>query len=427
MFELKRKIDGLIWKITPPRKKLDVVDAKKGIETEFATTPFDLVCPYVDGDKVYTSYCRSTGSDISFWDFALKFQIEHGLNDSIIYIESQGFRDEFGDQFLLVALERGEVVVDTICGIDDIFSEIVSFIPNVDDFTFKLSGVDISFPEQIGFELADNKVIEVNKPLTEVYLPKDDCLFVSRENFDDRLKPKGIYLRWVLPIVAISVAVFLIFSEGETDVSQDVVYVTVDKEEDYKKHMLGLLPQASNRFAQDYNNHTILEKVARGWEVSRVVHSNESNVIYQVRNDSGSLRELRAIVETVSKNTQVPAILDISETGNIITFQGLNVPIYTENSVVVWNVREAYEFFSDSVTFLVPNMDINFTGFQARSAESGWKSMNISLDFQLLPVSQLMVLSKITKNMPISLVNANYVNKNGLLTGNFQIQIHGED
>jgi hypothetical protein len=161
--------------------------------------------------------------------------------------------------------------------------------------------------------------------------------------------------------------------------------------------------------------------------VARVVHSNESNVIYQVRNDSGSLRELRAIVETVSKNTQVPAILDISETGNIITFQGLNVPIYTENSVVVWNVREAYEFFSDSVTFLVPNMDINFTGFQARSADAGWKSMNISLDFQLLPVSQLMVLSKITKNMPISIVNANYVNKNGLLTGNFQIQIHGED
>ena len=176
MFELKRKIDGLIWKITPPRKKLDVVDAKKGIESEFATTPFDLVCSYVDGDKVYTSYCRSTGSDISFWDFALKFQIEHGLNDSIIYIESQGFREEFGDQFLLVALERGEVVIDTICGIDDIFSEIASFIPNVDNFTFKLSGVDISFPEQIGFDSGDIKVTEINKPLTEVYLPKDEVI-----------------------------------------------------------------------------------------------------------------------------------------------------------------------------------------------------------------------------------------------------------
>ncbi len=37
--------------------------------------------------------------------------------------------------------------------------------------------------------------------------------------------------------------------------------VLLDKEEDYKKHMLGLLPQASNRFAQDYNNHIILEKI----------------------------------------------------------------------------------------------------------------------------------------------------------------------
>lgn len=427
MFELKRKIDGLSWIIQPPRLRFDVLTAKADIENEFISTGLGLVCPYVDGDAVLASFSFSASNENNYWDFGLKFRLEHGLSDNVVYIEPQGFREGFEDQFLVVVLDKGELVIDVLCGIDEIYSEVTAFVQDLSDFKFKIYDLDEAFLEKTGFDLSSAAVTNVKKPLTEQYLLKDDCLFVKNNEVQARLKPKGIYLRWIAPLLIILSAIGFLFYEPTPDKSSEVVYETIDPEKDYKEFMLGKVPQASNRLAQDYNNHLIIEETARGWEVSRVLHTNEHNVIYEVRNDSGSLRELRAIVEIVSRNTSVPAVLDLTETGNVVIFQGLNIPIYTENTIAVWNVREAYEFFSDAITLLIPNIDVNFTGFQGRGADSFWKSMNLSLDFQQMPISQLMVLSKITKNMPISIVNGNYVNTNGLLTGNIQIQIHGEE
>lgn len=427
MSDIKRLVDNQKWLISPPRKRFGLENAKQEIISEFKNSKMNVVCPFLDGDYVYASFGVSSGQDNKSWDFALKYRLEHGVNDSCVYIESQNDREGMEGLYLVVVLDEGEIVTDVLSEDEDIFEEVSSFVSDFTNFTFELYGIDKNMLSVIGFDVDESKVKSLKKPYTESYLLKDDCLFVSLDEVQERLKPKGLLVRWLIPFIFIAAGLGYTFYEPPEDISSQVVEVVKNDYDDYEAHMLQKLPQASNRFSQDFNNHLIFEETARGWEVSRVLHTNEGAVVYEMRNDTGSLRELRSIVDIVSKNTAVPAVLDISKTGNIVVFAGQNFPIYTENTLKIWNVREAYELLSDAVTMLVPNCEVNFSGFESRGAKGVWKSMNITLNFQQMPISQLMVLSRITKSMPVSLVNANYVQSNGLLTGNFQIQVHGDE
>lgn len=427
MFDIKRNADNQSWLINPPRKKFELAESKENILAEFKSSRMNIVCPFLDGDYVYASFGTSKGDDNKVWDFALKYRLEHGVTESSIYIESQNDRDGMDGLYLVVVLDEGEIVTDVICSSDEIFEEVTSFVVDYKSFGFEIYGLEKNVLGALGFDVDNLNIKELKKPFTESYLLKDEYLFVSPNGIQERLKPKGLLVRWVIPFLVIAAGLGYNLYEPPVDMSKQIVTETIDEYEDYKNHMLNILPQASNRFAQDFNNHLIFDETARGWEVRRVLHTNEGAVVYEMRNDSGSLRELRSIVDIVSNSTTIPAVLDISDTGNIVIFAGQNTSIFTENSVALWNVREAYELISDAITLLVPNCEVQFSGFEKRNADAKWKSMNITLDFTLMPTSQLMVLSKITKSMPVSIVNANYIQSDGMLTGNFQIQVHGDE
>ena len=434
MLELTRNVDNLSWIIEPARYTFEVSDAKALIEARMRDTRQNLVCPILDGNEVIVSLCSITvANDTKYWDFAHQFKQSHAPADSVIYIETQEFRDGFESQVLLVILDKGQIVADVLSSIEDIQEEIRSLVEDEEGilkrFSLKTTGIDDSLLNYFGLGDFEETQEILKAPLTETYVPSESCEFVKEGEVGPRLKPKGLLLRWAIPLIIVIGLGGWALSDSEVDRSKEVVHVTHDEYEDYKKHMTSMFPQASNRFAQDFNNHMIFQQFTRGWTIHRVVHTPQvHNVIYNMKNDEGSLRELRSLVALVSRKLSLPGVTDVTKEGNVVVFEGQNTPVYPKDKVVLWDLREAYELLSDAITLLIPTIEVNFMDFQVRDRKQNtWKSMRVGLDFTRMPISELGVLAQITKGMPISIISANYVVTDGYITGNFTIWIHGED
>jgi hypothetical protein len=433
VLELTRAVDGQVWVIEPVRSVTDSADAKEQICLEMAKAKFNLVSPNIEGPNAYYSLCNYPNAyQIQRWDFGLQFKLLHGVKENVIYIESlREHQESFENHYLLVILTDGKIRIDTVCDEADVRQEIIALsdfadLDELDKYEVKTFGVskdavldlDVS-PIQYG------EVIYLTEALSETYTLIDDCIFVTVKGIGDRLKPKGMALRWIVPVLLICVAYFLFAPNDDINRMDEVITETVDNFEDYRLNMTKNIPQASNRFAQDFNNHILFDQFSRGWSITSVNHTPEQAVVYSMSNQGGSVRELRSIVDTLSKELSLPGVIDVSRQGLVIVFQGANIPVYDKHDVQLWDVREAFETLNDAITLLVPSASTFFKDFKLRDMQ--WKSMRVNIGFKSMPISELTMLSQITKNMPITITQGLYNVVDGLATGSFDLEIHGEE
>jgi hypothetical protein len=436
VLELTRAVDGQVWVIEPARAYTDSADAKVKICLEMARAKFNLVSPNIEGASAFYSLCSFPNvEEVQRWDFGLQFKLKHGLKENVIYIESLSEHQEaFEGQYLLVILTDGKIRIDTVVDEENVRDEILALhefeeLAELDRYTVKTYGLSEDVVQDLNVDsVLFGDVAYLNESLSESYTLSDDFIFVTEADIGDRLKPKGMLLRWLLPCIVALVSYLIFAPDDEINRMDEIVTVTVDKFKDYRVNMTELLPQASNRFAQDYNNHINFDQFTRGWVINSVTHTPEQAVVYSMENQGGSVRELRSIVETLSKKLSIPGVIDVSRQGLVIVFEGANVPVYEIENVQLWDVREAFETLNDAITLLIPSAATFFKDFKMRDKKNKkWKSMRINIAFKRMPISELTMLTQITKNMPITISQGSYNAVDGLVTGSFELEIHGEE
>jgi hypothetical protein len=435
VLELTRAVDGQVWVIEPARSFTNSADAKVKIFLEMTRAKFNLVSPNIEGSSAFYSLCYFPNVDLQRWDFGLQFKLKHGIKENVIYIESLSeHQEEFEGQYLLIILSDGKIRIDTVADEDNVRHEIESLhdyeeLAESDKYTVKTYGLSEDVVHDLKFDsVIYGDVTYLTEALSESYTLADDCIFVTEADIGDRLKPKGMILRWLLPCILALASYFIFAPDNEINRMDEIVTVTVDKFKDYRVNMTELLPQASNRFAQDFNNHIIFDQFTRGWAIRSVTHTPEQAVLYSMENQGGSVRELRSIVETLSKKLSLPGVIDVSRQGLVIVFEGANVPVYETEKVQLWDVREAFETLNDAITLLIPSSSTFFKDFKLRDKKNKkWKSMRINIGFKRMPISELTMLTQITKNMPITISQGSYNVVDGLITGSFDLEIHGEE
>lgn len=436
MLELTRAVDGQVWVIEPARSFTDSADAKVKICLEMTRAKFNLVSPNIEGTSAFYSLCYFPNvNHVQRWDFGLQFKLKHGIRDNVIYIESLSEHQEaFEGQYLLVILSGGKIRIDTVVDEGNVRDEILTLheyeeLAELDKYTVKTYGLSEDVINDLNVDsVIYGDVVYLTEALSESYTLADDFIFVTETDIGDRLKPKGMLIRWLVPCIVALASYFIFAPDDEINRMDEIVTVTVDKFKDYRVNMTELLPQASNRFAQDFNNHIIFDQFTRGWSINSVTHTPEQAVVYSMENQGGSVRELRSIVETLSKKLSLPGVIDVSRQGLVIVFEGANVPVYEIENVQLWDVREAFETLNDAITLLIPSAATFFKDFKLRDKKNKkWKSMRINIAFKRMPISELTMLTQITKNMPITISQGSYNVVDGLVTGSFELEIHGEE
>jgi hypothetical protein len=436
VLELNRIVDRQVWVIEPARSYIDASDAKEQIRSEMSRSKFNLVSPYIESTSVHFSLCSFTNPEqIQRWDFGLQFKLKHGPKENIIYIESLSESHEgFEGEYLLVILTAGKIRIDTVCDEHALREEVYVLHGGItlevkEQYVVKTYGVSDDVVQDLTINnVKFGDVVKISEAFTETYTLADETIFVIESAIGERLKPKGMALRWIVPLIVIASVYFLFAPKGEVNRQNEIVTETVDKFQDYRINMTENLPQASNRFAQDFNNHIIFSQFTRGWGIKSVTHTPEQAVVYSMINEGGSVRELTSTVDTLSKKLSIPGVVDVTRQGLVVVFEGHNIPVYEKEKVQLWDVREAFEIFKDAINLLIPSGDLQFLDFKLRDRENKkWKSMRVSLGFKQMPISELTMLSQITKNMPITIIQGSYNIADGLTSGSFELEIHGEE
>jgi hypothetical protein len=291
VLELTRAVDGQVWVIEPARSFTNSADAKVKIFLEMTRAKFNLVSPNIEGSSAFYSLCYFPNVDLQRWDFGLQFKLKHGIKENVIYIESLSeHQEEFEGQYLLIILSDGKIRIDTVADEDNVRHEIESLhdyeeLAESDKYTVKTYGLSEDVVHDLKFDsVIYGDVTYLTEALSESYTLADDCIFVTEADIGDRLKPKGMILRWLLPCILALASYFIFAPDNEINRMDEIVTVTVDKFKDYRVNMTELLPQASNRFAQDFNNHIIFDQFTRGWAIRSVTHTPEQAVLYSMEN-----------------------------------------------------------------------------------------------------------------------------------------------
>lgn len=435
MIEIKRATDGQTWVFEPSRFVFDVGSARADCVKKMRALRSTLACPYLESGRVHASFCEFYNvEEIPRWDFGLQFRLQHGPKDNVVYIESLSInRAGADDNYILVVLKQGELYLDAVLSKDDLVHELNSLhngtlLHYKEQYELKFNGVPEALSKRLPVEyLTEDEPKYLSDSLTEEYKPLDSCRFVIEEDLSDKLKPKGMGARWLIPLAIVALGFYFFDQEEEVDISSQVVYETIDEWEDYKVHVTEKLPQASNRFGQDFSNHMIFSELARGWRISRVVHTAEQTVLYEMVNERGSQRELSAIIRELSKRISTPGLVESSQGGVVVVFGGQNNPLYRGDNPPVWKLQEAFEVLNDAVILLVPSAKLTFQNYQPRDSKyKKWQSMRVILEFTQMPLVEISMFKSITKYMPISILEGSYAVDEGLVSGAFKLEIHGE-
>ena len=193
--------------------------------------------------------------------------------------------------------------------------------------------------------------------------------------------------------------------------------------------MTKTLPQASNKFAQDYNNHIAFDKILRGWRVSDVVYTKSQDLVYGLVNEKGSKQELREYAKALSKRFGHLAVVDQTKQGMVLSVAGANTPPFSDGNLVTYNIRDTYALISDAISKLLPDAKVVFSHFQQKDmSSSAWRTMQLQINFTSGVIDDLLKLKAITAKLPISLASANYqISDENKLTGNVVLEIHGTE
>ncbi|GGZ78209.1 hypothetical protein [Paraglaciecola chathamensis] len=381
------------------------------------------------------------GSSKSFFDFAEQVRLDYIDIPNFIYVESIADTATENEKFLYLYIKNGEIQLDNVCSKDSLDREFSLLIErlkfvtsnnqsqtefgNLKIFAF---GIDKNYLSDVTQRLGIAEAQHYSKALTETTNPDEEFRFVRAEQIKERLSPKGLYQRWV-PILA---AVVLLVVTGNVvlnafDQKEEVVRVKDDWEK-YRTLMTVQSPQASNRFAQDFNNIRAFTATLAGWRIVEVSHTKQHDVIYKLINEGGFTGNLAKTVKTISKKFGIPMVNDVTKEGTVISVKGANIPLYKKESLEVWDLRTLYQTVTDDLVSFTPNITASFINFETPDPTSHvWRAIKLQLSLKGSTADDLLKLAAITKNKPISIVGGSYRFIGDTINGNITLILNGAE
>jgi hypothetical protein len=431
------------WVFEPVREVIvghDIIGQAQKLQREYDMS--HVAASRVDG-KARLALCNlDKNSPKQHFDFAEQVRLDYLGVQNFIYIEKLSNSDEIHGQYLYVYVRDGEIQLDAQCDIEQVIRELNYLVKrkhfienkgardvtdegNVELFTY---GMPEELVEDYCQKLGCSSPKIFSKALTETTQPMDENSFVREEGLKARLTPKGLYKRW-LPLVAVTVLLVagLDLLLGQ-EASNTQVQTIKDPWEKYVRLMGQSAPQASNRFAQDYNNLRAFNATLVGWDVVEVNHTKQQNLVYKLVNTGGYTETLASTVQSISKRFGIAMVNDISRDGTIVTVKGANIPPYKAGHEERWNLRTLYQTFTDDVEIFIPTATVSFLNFETPDPTSHvWRAIKLQLSLNGAVIDDLLKLSAATKHKPITMVGGSYRFVDGKINGNITLVLNGEE
>jgi hypothetical protein len=440
--ELIRRHDRRVWVIAPLQKNHTGIEARRNTKAWVQDNNAQQVFIDIVSDREINvrAITKSLDSSNEYFDIAHAIK-SHQPNDNVIYIEnvSHHYPTSDSEQFLLVVIYKGQVYLDVILSMTDLYSDLDvmlnQFVAESKDtiqteFCLSQYGIDFTLPEAL-HEMVDGEPVTLSNPLSETITPTETHQYKDAKGIGRLLSRKGLSQRWVPVLTAVFVGIALTFYLGERDEQIETKTVVVDPFQQYDYLMLNGLPQASNLFAQSYNNLAAFNEHLTGWSAVKLTVSKQQDFVYRLANVGGSEQALMRKVDALGEALNTPMVTDDSEAGKIIAVYGAKVPVFSldgDKKVPTWNLQRLNAKVKDQIRSLVPEATIHFEHYEQKDpSQSQWRTMRLRITLDNAFIDDLLKLASITRGLPISSVSQNLDTIGGRLNGDIFIDLHGTD